>query len=60
MATADQLPKAPPLRFELTEEQVADLERAKPPGAVAPKGPNSLTRKPDLDADRSSRSKGGL
>jgi len=35
MATADQFPKAPPLRFELTEEQVADLERAKPPGAVA-------------------------
>jgi hypothetical protein len=35
MATADQLPKAPPLRFELTEEQVADLERSKPPGSVA-------------------------
>ena len=35
MATADQFPTAPPLRFELTEEQVADLERAKPPGAVA-------------------------
>ena len=50
MATADQFPKAPPLRFELTEEQVADLERTKPPGAVAPKGPNSVARKPDLDA----------
>ena len=35
MATADQFPTASPLRFELTEEQVVDLERAKPPGAVA-------------------------
>jgi hypothetical protein len=35
MATAEQFPQAPPLRFELTPEQVADLERAKPPGAVA-------------------------
>jgi hypothetical protein len=35
MATESQFPKAPPLRFELTPEQVADLEKAKPPGAVA-------------------------
>ena len=35
MATAGQFPTAPPLRFELTEAQVADLERAKPPGSVA-------------------------
>ena len=35
MASKSQFPTAPPLRFELTEEQVADLERAKPPGAVA-------------------------
>lgn len=35
MASVDQFPTAPPLRFELTEEQVADLERAKPPGVVA-------------------------
>lgn len=35
MATADQFPKAPPLRFELTGEQVADLEGARPPGTVA-------------------------
>jgi hypothetical protein len=34
MATAEQFPKAPPLRFELTEAQVADLEKAKPPEAV--------------------------
>jgi hypothetical protein len=50
MATAGQFPTEPPLRFELTPEQVADLEMAKRHGAVAPKGPNSLTRKPDLDA----------
>jgi hypothetical protein len=35
MATAEQFPKAPPLRFELTGEQVADVERANPPGMVA-------------------------
>jgi len=35
MPSAEQFPKAPPLRFELTGEQVADLERARPPGAVA-------------------------
>jgi hypothetical protein len=35
MATESQFPTAPPLRFELTPEQAADLERAKPPGAVA-------------------------
>jgi len=35
MATADQFPKAPPLRFELTEEQAASLRAAKPGGDVA-------------------------
>jgi len=35
MATESQFPTAPPLRFELTPDQVADLERAKPPGSVA-------------------------
>lgn len=35
MATAEQFPKAPPLRFELTEEQAAMIEEAKPPGDVA-------------------------
>lgn len=35
MASRDQFPEPPPLRFELTEEQAADLESAKPPGAVA-------------------------
>ena len=37
--TSDKKTAAPSIsgngRFELTEEQVADLERAKPPGAVA-------------------------
>jgi hypothetical protein len=35
MATESQFPKAPPLRFELTEEQAAMIEEAKPPGDVA-------------------------
>ena len=35
MPTESQFPKAPPLRFELTEEQAALIEEAKPPGAVA-------------------------
>ena len=35
MATPDQFPKAPPLRFELTEEQAAAIDAAKPPGDVA-------------------------
>jgi hypothetical protein len=35
MATPDQFPKAPPLRFELSEEQAAMIEEAKPPGDVA-------------------------
>lgn len=35
MPTADQFPKAPPLRFELTEEQAAALDAAKPAGDVA-------------------------
>ena len=35
MATPDRFPKAPPLRFELTEEQAALVDAAKPPGDVA-------------------------
>ena len=35
MATADQFPKAPPLRFELTEEQAAAIDANKPPGEAA-------------------------
>lgn len=35
MATADRFPKAPPLRFELTEDQAAALDAAKPPGDAA-------------------------
>ena len=35
MPTESQFPKAPPLRFELTEEQAALIEDAKPPGDVA-------------------------
>ena len=35
MATDDQFPKAPPLRFELTEEQTAIVDAAKPAGDVA-------------------------
>lgn len=35
MATADRFPKAPPLRFELTEEQAALVDAAKPPGEAA-------------------------
>jgi hypothetical protein len=31
MATPDQFPKAPPLRFELTEEQAAAIDANKPP-----------------------------
>ena len=34
MEDSTQFPKAPPLLFELTEEQAADLDKAKPPGAV--------------------------
>ena len=35
MATRDQFPNPPPLRFELTEEQAAELERTKPPSMAA-------------------------
>lgn len=35
MPTESQFPKAPPLRFELTEEQTAMIEEAKPPGDAA-------------------------
>jgi len=35
MATDDQFPKAPPLRFELTEEQAALVDAAKSAGDVA-------------------------
>jgi hypothetical protein len=35
MPTADQFPKVPPLRLELTDEQAAMIEQAKPPGDVA-------------------------
>ena len=35
MATPDRFPKAPPLRFELTEEQAAAMLASRPPGDVA-------------------------
>ena len=35
MATADQFQKAPPLRFELTEEPAAAIDANKPPGDAA-------------------------
>ncbi len=35
MATESQFPNPPALRFELTEEQAAELERAKPPSMAA-------------------------
>lgn len=37
MASRDQFPEPPPLRFELTEEQVAELEKARSsaPGKMA-------------------------
>jgi hypothetical protein len=48
MATESQFPKAPPLRFELTPEQVADLERAKPYGTgnsqLALPGPSKIPK----------------
>jgi hypothetical protein len=35
MDNESQFPKAPPLRFELTEDQAAALDAAKPPGEAA-------------------------
>jgi hypothetical protein len=35
MATPDRFPKAPPLRFELTEEQAAAIDATNPPGEAA-------------------------
>ena len=35
MATPDRIPKAPPLRFELTEEQTALVDAATPAGDAA-------------------------
>ena len=35
MPPAERFPKAPPLRFELTEEQAAAIDANKPPGEAA-------------------------
>jgi hypothetical protein len=35
MPTESQFPKAPPLRFELTEEQATAIDATKPPGEAA-------------------------